>query len=204
MAEYLWHKARATAGLDADGKVANWYGTSTDINDKKIAEAKLSHNALHDALTNLPNRIKFMNHLERAVSRSECNPAFKFAVLFLDLDRFKIINDSLGHSYRRQIADFDCRTTRILRSSGRYCGAFGRRRIYCFIKQHQRIGGRRSRRQPTARKIVLRPIISTPTKFSRPPASALSFRTKIAASRKIFCATRTRRCIGRRSRQIAL
>ncbi len=96
--EYLWYKARATAGLDADGEVVNWYGTSTDINDKKIAEAKLSHNALHDALTNLPNRIKFMNHLERAVTRSECNRAFRFAVLFLDLDRFKIINDSLGHT----------------------------------------------------------------------------------------------------------
>lgn len=96
--EYLWHKARATVGLDANGEIVKWYGTSTDINDKKIAEAKLSHNALHDALTNLPNRVKFMNHLERAVSRSECNPAFKFAVLFLDLDRFKIINDSLGHT----------------------------------------------------------------------------------------------------------
>jgi len=96
--EYCWHKARATAGLDADGNIVNWYGTNTDINDKKIAEAKLNHNALHDALTNLPNRIKFMNQLERAVSRAERSSEFKFAVLFLDLDRFKIINDSLGHS----------------------------------------------------------------------------------------------------------
>ncbi len=81
--EYRWHKARATAGLDADGRIVNWFGTNTDINDKKIAEAKLNHNALHDSLTNLPNRVKFMNHLERAVSRSERNSAFRFAVLFL-------------------------------------------------------------------------------------------------------------------------
>ncbi len=80
--EYRWHKARATAGLDADGRIVNWFGTNTDINDKKIAEAKLNHNALHDSLTNLPNRVKFMNHLERAVSRSERNSAFRFAVLF--------------------------------------------------------------------------------------------------------------------------
>jgi diguanylate cyclase (GGDEF)-like protein/PAS domain S-box-containing protein len=96
--EYCWHQARATAGLSADGKIINWFGTNTDINDRKIAEAKLNHFAGHDPLTNLPNRAKFMNYLERAITRSEYSPAFRFAVLFLDLDRFKIINDSLGHT----------------------------------------------------------------------------------------------------------
>jgi diguanylate cyclase (GGDEF)-like protein/PAS domain S-box-containing protein len=94
---YRWHLARATPGRDSSGKIINWFGTNTDIDDKRMAEEKLNHYALHDALTNLPNRTEFINHLKTAIKRSAAGDEFRFAVLFLDLDRFKVINDSLGH-----------------------------------------------------------------------------------------------------------
>ena len=68
-----------------------------DITERMRAEEKLRHYALHDPLTDLPNRVSFMEHLNEAIERAENNKRSKFAVLFLDLDRFKMINDSLGH-----------------------------------------------------------------------------------------------------------
>jgi diguanylate cyclase (GGDEF)-like protein/PAS domain S-box-containing protein len=69
-----------------------------DITERSRAEEKLRYYALHDTLTDLPNRVQFMNHLERAVERANGSDFARFAVLFLDLDRFKVINDSLGHA----------------------------------------------------------------------------------------------------------
>ena len=68
-----------------------------DTTARKESERKLEYNALHDSLTELPNRKHFMKHLELAVERRRIEPRYSFAVLFIDLDRFKIVNDSRGH-----------------------------------------------------------------------------------------------------------
>jgi len=95
---YRWMLARGMAVRDGGGKAIRVVGSQTDVTDRKKAEQRLQHDALHDALTGLPNRVLFLDRLDQAIRRAQrSTPAAAAAVLFLDLDRFKLVNDSLGH-----------------------------------------------------------------------------------------------------------
>lgn len=87
---------------DENGQVVNYVGVFSDISERKQMEKRLEHLANHDFLTNLPNRAMFQKRLEDAIAKAEENGTM-FAVLFLDLDEFKSVNDRFGHDVGDQL-----------------------------------------------------------------------------------------------------
>jgi diguanylate cyclase (GGDEF)-like protein/PAS domain S-box-containing protein len=95
---WRWVLVRGLAVRDDDGAPTRIAGSMTDISARKEIEAQLAHGALHDPLTGLPNRTLFLDRLTHALDVERRNGATAYtAVLLIDLDRFKVINDSLGH-----------------------------------------------------------------------------------------------------------
>lgn len=99
----VWVLQSASLIRDVEGNARHVIFQIQDITDRKRAEERMQHAAFHDSLTGLPNRSMFTERLSAAVERSKVEPTFRFAVIFTDLDRFKIVNDSLGHDIGDQL-----------------------------------------------------------------------------------------------------
>ncbi len=95
--EFRWMQVRGLVVREAKGKAYRMAGSQSEITDRKLAEERLLHGALHDSLTGLPNRALMMDRIGQALARMEGSGELSFALVILDLDRFMVVNENLGH-----------------------------------------------------------------------------------------------------------
>ena len=100
-----WRVLESIAGTirNAKGEVTKLVIVNRDITDRKRAEQQAEHNSFHDGLTGLPNRRLFLDRLQQLFERAQRNPRDQYAILFVDLDGFKVFNDTMGPAAGDQI-----------------------------------------------------------------------------------------------------
>lgn len=94
----FWNELQLSPVYNAQNQLTHFIGIQTDISDRKKVEEQLTHQAYHDPLTGLANRSLLIERLQKADLKAQQTPGYLFALLFLDLNRFKVVNDSLGHA----------------------------------------------------------------------------------------------------------
>ena len=110
----------------ADG---GWVATYEDVTERRRAEARIAHMAHHDALTDLPNRVLFRERMEAGIRALRAAIGEPFSVLCLDLDRFKSVNDTLGHPIGDALLKAVAERLRVMRARDRPGCAPRRRRV---------------------------------------------------------------------------
>jgi diguanylate cyclase (GGDEF)-like protein/PAS domain S-box-containing protein len=113
---WRWVLTRGLTTRDADGRPRRITGSLSDITDRRVAQERLIHDALHDSLTGLPNRALFLDRLTQCLAHLERDPSYACGLLYVDIDRFKLVNDSLSHAAGdRLLIEIARRVGRILR-----------------------------------------------------------------------------------------
>lgn len=98
-----WCRLRGIGGRTADGRVVRIAGSLGDVHERRLAEDRLRHAALHDALTGLPNRVLLEERVQHALAYLRRGGPERVGILFIDLDRFKLVNDTQGHGAGDQL-----------------------------------------------------------------------------------------------------
>ena len=101
--DWRWMAVRGAAQRDATGTAVRISGLMSDVTRHRLLVERMAHDARHDALTGLPNRTLFLDLLRHSFYRTRRHGEYRFAVLFIDIDRFKTVNDALGHEAGDQL-----------------------------------------------------------------------------------------------------
>lgn len=132
----IWISENARVVRHSDGSVQFFEGTVVDITERKQHEAKLLHQASHDSLTGLPNRALLRDRIEQAIAKAR-REGTQMAVVFVDLDHFKLINDSLGHHVGdRLLLEVAARLTSCVRSHDSVARQGGDEFVLVLTEQH--------------------------------------------------------------------